>query len=492
MGYSNLKKGYKVWSLEQKKVIFSRDVSFHETTFPFKNESHAILEGPNNLNQLNFFDNYEISSDLNPNDEEKVPTDSPTLTQQHSDEVESPMDSDTQQSSGTDGSSESNESLRDEIGPVRAEPNSVNDESNLPEGTIPTRRSSRSSTAPKRFEDFIVGNARYNYDKYVDYSSLPKENVCFAANINKLVEPYTYKDAIKDKRWVDAMNDELSALYRNNTWDIVDLPKGKKPIGCKWVFKVKYKSTGEIDRFKARLVAKGFNQREGIDFEETFSPVVKMVTVRCVISMSVQNNWPLYQLDVNNAFLYGNHREEVYMSLPDGLSVENQGKVCKLNKSLYGLKQAPRMWNERLVQVLVKIGFNQSKCDHSLFIKSANSVLIVLLVYVDDIVLTGNNEDEINKVKHLLKTEFLIKDLGLLKIFLGIEVIKTVDSVCLTQRKYCMDLLNEYGMSGSKPSSCPIEQNHVLTNLTKKESQMVDITQYQKLIGKLIYLSHQT
>ncbi|XP_022008266.1 uncharacterized mitochondrial protein AtMg00810-like [Helianthus annuus] len=215
-----------------------------------------------------------------------------------------------------------------------------------------------------------------------------------------------------------------------------------------------------------------------------------MVTVRCVISLSVQNNWPLYQLDVNNAFLYGNLREEVYMSLPEGLNVEKQNKVCKLNKSLYGLKQAPRMWNERLVQVLTKLDFVQSKCDHSLFIKSGKSVFIALLVYVDDILLTGNCEHEINRIKNLLKTEFLIKDLGLLKYFLGIEVIKVTDGVCLSQRKYCMDLLNEYGMSGSKPTSCPIEQNHVLTKLTMQESKTVDVTQYQKLIGKLIYLSH--
>ncbi|XP_022014404.1 uncharacterized mitochondrial protein AtMg00810-like [Helianthus annuus] len=215
-----------------------------------------------------------------------------------------------------------------------------------------------------------------------------------------------------------------------------------------------------------------------------------MVTVRCVIGLSVQNNWTLYQLDVNNAFLYGNLREDVYMTLPDGLNVNQKGKVYKLNKSLYGLKQAPRMWNKRLVQTLVKIGFVQSKCDHSMFIKSDKSIFVVLLVYVDDIVLTGNCEHEINKIKSLLKNEFLIKDLGLLKYFLGIEVIKSNNGICLSQRKYCMDLLNEYGMSGSKPNSCPIDQNHVLTNLTSNNSKPVDPTQYQKLVGKLIYLSH--
>ncbi|XP_021995714.1 uncharacterized mitochondrial protein AtMg00810-like [Helianthus annuus] len=149
------------------------------------------------------------------------------------------------------------------------------------------------------------------------------------------------------------------------------------------------------------------------------------------------------------------------------------------------------MWNERLVNVLINIRFVQSKCDYSMFIKNNDGVFIVLLVYVDDIILTGNNEKEINNVKTLLKSEFLIKDLGLLKFFLGIEVIRTHEGIVLSQRKYCMDLLNEFGLSGCKPVSCPIEPNYSVSNLCKKEaSNFVDIGKYQKLVGKLIYLSH--
>ncbi|KAM0006936.1 putative RNA-directed DNA polymerase [Helianthus debilis subsp. tardiflorus] len=277
------------------------------------------------------------------------------------------------------------------------------------------------------------------------------------------------------------MNEEFSALHKNNTWSIVDLPKGRKPIGCKWIFRVKYKSNGEVERYKARLVAKGFNQREGIDFDETFSPVVKMVPIRCIVSLSVQNDWPLYQLDANNAFLYGNLKEEVYMSMPEGLNNGHLNKVCKLNRSLYGLKQAPRIWNEKLVNVLLKMGFYQSKCDYSMFIKSDGNVFIVMLVYVDDITLTGNSK----------QSEFKIKYLGFLKFFLGIEVIKTQEGICLTQRKYCMDLLNEFGMSGCKHVSCPIEANYVIKNLCKKEeNNFVNVKDYQRMVRKLIYLSH--
>ncbi|KAJ0836373.1 putative RNA-directed DNA polymerase [Helianthus annuus] len=260
------------------------------------------------------------------------------------------------------------------------------------------------------------------------------------------------------------MNDEMEALNRNNTWILTELPPGRKPIGCKWIYKVKYKSNGQIDRYKARLVAKGYSQREGVDFDETFSPVVKMVTVRCLVSLAVNNGWSLYQLDVNNAFLYGNLSEEVYMTLPEGYFSENETKVCKLVKSLYGLKQAPRKWNEKLTSTLLEIGFVQIVSDYSLFVKSSSDVFIALLVYVDDIVITGNNKNEIDKIKAFLNSKFQIKDLGLLKFFLGIEVVQENGVLCLSQRKYCLDLLSEFGLLGSKPVSTPIEQNAVIYN----------------------------
>jgi hypothetical protein len=278
----------------------------------------------------------------------------------------------------------------------------TNDEQNSPEGTdslenelVPTvpRRSTRNTTFPKRFDDFIIeGKVKYGLERVVNYSNLSADCLCFTTMLNKSCEPKFYFQAASDPNWVTAMNEEIEALNRNNTWDLVDLPPGRKTIGCKWVYKIKYKSTGEIERFKARLVAKGFSQREGIDFDETFSPVVKMATIRCVLSLAVENNWSLFQLDINNAFLYGELNEDVYMALPEGFFSKNETKVCKLKKSLYGLKQAPRMWNEKLVSVLISLGFSQSKCNYSMFIKTSDLLFIVLLVYVDDFIITGNSE----------------------------------------------------------------------------------------------------
>ena len=157
------------------------------------------------------------------------------------------------------------------------------------------------------------------------------------------------------------MDNEIEALNRKNTFTITELPFGRIPISCKWIFQIKYKANGDIDKYKVILVAKGFSQRKSIDFDETFSSVVKMVTVRYLKYIVVSNDWPLYQLDVNNAFLYGDLEEEVYMTLPLGFDSNDQTKVCKLNKSLYGLKQAPRHWNAKLTSALVEHGFEQSK-----------------------------------------------------------------------------------------------------------------------------------
>ncbi|KAJ0472560.1 putative RNA-directed DNA polymerase [Helianthus annuus] len=495
IGYSNVKKGYKLWSLDNKREFFSRDVKFYESVFPFKSERLSNLDSsfPTELNHLNFFDNAEILtvSSAVPDDEEgsHKPYEVSGGDQQpvpSTSAVPENVNVDHQHFDPGTGSSSSE-------GCGRAEGTSVsNEEVNPSEGTSPSfRRSSRKSVLPKRFENYVLNSkTKYSLNKVVSYSCLSVENRCFTSTLNKTIEPSTYEEAASDPRWVEAMNKEMDALFRNNTWILADLPQGRKPIGCKWVYRVKYRSNGEIERFKARLVAKGFNQREGLDFGETFSPVVKMVTVRTVITLAVFYGWSLYQLDVDNAFLHGTISEDVYMKLPQGYYSKSETKVCKLVKSLYGLKQAPRKWNERLTSVLIKNGYVQSKCDHSLFMMSKSEITVFLLVYVDDIVITGNSEVEIKRIKHILHETFRIKDLGILKYFLGIEVLYENKTVCLSQRKYCLELLSEFGYLGCKPVSVPIEQSSLITSkLEKNQQDLKNITGFQKLIGKLIYLS---
>ncbi|GJZ50804.1 ribonuclease H-like domain-containing protein [Tanacetum coccineum] len=225
-----------------------------------------------------------------------------------------------------------------------------------------------------------------NLDQNLNVSAQGTQNL--RRSSRQSVFPRNYNDFLVDSKVKYGLENEMDVLLRNDTWDIVDLPKDKKAIRSQWIFKIKYKSSGEIDRYKARLVAQGFGQKEGIDYEQTFSPVFKMVTVRCLLNVIVSNSWPVFQLDVNNAFLYGDLVEIVYMKPREGY-FPSGNKVCRLKKSLYGLKQAPRQWNAKLIYALIENGFSESKSDYSLYTKSDKGVFLALLAYVDDIIIVG-------------------------------------------------------------------------------------------------------
>ena len=198
-------------------------------------------------------------------------------------------------------------------------------------------------------------------------------------------------------------------------------------MGCRWVFSIKYKADGSIDRYKARLVAKGFTQTHGIDYSETFSPVAKLNTVRVLLSLTTNLDWPLHQLDVKNAFLQGNLDEEVYMEVSPGYTGSIETKiVCKLERASYGLKQSPRAWFGRFSSAMRKYGYRQSNSDHTLFLKHRQSKVTALIVYVDDMIITGDDAEEISRLQEQLFVEFEMKHLGGLKYFLGIEVARSV------------------------------------------------------------------
>lgn len=209
--------------------------------------------------------------------------------------------------------------------------------------------------------------------------------------------------------WHKAMEEEYNDLLKNQTWSLVPLPPNRTSIGCKWVFRTKENPDGSINKYKARLVAKGFHQQPGFDYTETFSPVVKPVTIRVILTLALTHGWQLKQIDVNNAFLNGFLQEEVYMDQPPGFQSADKSPVCRLHKALYGLKQAPRAWFERLHSALLYLKFRPSKCDPSLFIYTQDGAVVYLLVYVDDIILTGNSSFLIQQFIDQLDAQFSLK-----------------------------------------------------------------------------------
>lgn len=322
---------------------------------------------------------------------------------------------------------------------------------------------------------------------FVAYDHLSSSIQALVSNLASVEVPKNIQEAWEIQNWRDAIMEEMRALEKNRTWDVVQKPKEKEPVGCKWVFTIKYKANGSIERYKARLVAKGYTQTYGVDYQETFAPVAKINTVRVLLSLAANLDWPLQQLDVKNAFLNGDLEEEVYMELPPGFDGEKKnGKVCRLRKSLYGLKQSPRAWFDRFAKAIRRQEYQQAQADHTLFYRHKNGKTTILIVYVDDIILTGDDIMEMDRLKKALTLEFEMKDLGNLRYFLGMEIARSKSGISVSQRKYVLDLLKETGMLGCKPAETPIDPNVKFD----RTSNLVDRGRYQRLVGKLIYLSH--
>jgi len=286
-------------------------------------------------------------------------------------------------------------------------------------------------------------------------------------SLDNTSDPVTFFEVVTDPKWCQEMDAELQALEENGTWKITSLPLSKQAIGCKWIYRTKFKSDGSVDKRKARLVALGCRQKFGVDYWETFAPVAKMTTVRTLLVVASIQQWHLVQMDVSNAFLHGDLHEEVYMTLPLGyagfgqlvqpghpVSAEPQ-MVCKLEKPLYGLKEAPRKWFEKLSEALLQFGFTQSRVDYTLFSNYTRGSLTAVLVYVDDMIITGTHLDSLSDLKAYLCTHFHMKDLDPLSYFLGLEIFHTTQGLFLCQRKYTKDLLAETKMEHCRPLKVP-------------------------------------
>ncbi|GJQ99732.1 zinc finger, CCHC-type containing protein [Tanacetum coccineum] len=307
-------------------------------------------------------------------------------------------------------------------------------------------------------------------------------------------DPRTYNEAMQSRDaafWKEAIDDEIGSIMENNTWVLSDLPPGCKPLGCKWIFKRKMKVDGTIDKFKARLVIQGFRQKEGIDYFDTYAPVARITTIRLLLALAAIHNLVIHQMDVKTTFLNGDLEEEVYMKQPEGFVMPgNEHKVCKLVKSLYGLKQAPKQWHQKFDEVVLSSGFllNQyDKCVYHKFDSSGKGVIICL--YIDDMLIFGTDQNQVDKTKKLLSSKFSMKDMGEADVILGIKIKRENKGIVITQSHYIEKILKKFNREDCSPVSTPMDPVEKLMPNTGKP---VDQLEYSRAIGCLMYAMTST
>lgn len=388
------------------------------------------------------------------------------------------------------------ETLDDEPATDSSEPTII--EANLER--IPDIRG-RNDEEEEELEFFTASSNANSEASSLSMTLIPRNNISYAESSDEneetaclsVIEPTSYNNAQQSNEkdeWKKAMDEEMEALKSNEVWKLVELPKGRTAISCKWIYRIKKDANGKITRYKARLVANGFSQIYGIDFTETYAPVVSMKTLRSMISYSATENLLMHQMDVKTAFLNGELNEEVYMKQPKGYS-DGTTKVCKLQKTLYGLKQSPREWNKVLDQSLLERRFIQSKADPCLYLlKNNNKLELALVVYVDDLIFIGSsaNETLLNDEKDYLKSRFQMTDLGQLKWILGIEVSIQKDFITLDQRRYLETMWNKFNLGEDSTIRTPLFKDALAILTTEDKDEKTVDKPYQSLLGSLMYL----
>jgi len=311
-------------------------------------------------------------------------------------------------------------------------------------------------------------------------------------------EPECYAEAMEDEhksKWIDAMQDEMQSLRDNHTFELVKLPKGKRALTNRWIYRVKQQEHTSQPRYKARLVVKGFRQRKGIDFDEIFSPVVKMSSIRVVLGLAASLDLKIEQMDVKTVFLHGDLEEEIYMEQPEGFKVKGkEDYVCRLKKSLYGLKQAPRQWYKKFESVMEEQGYKKTTSDHCVFVqKFSDGDFIILLLYVDDMLIVGMNSSRIDKLKKQLSQSFAMKDLGTAKQILGVRIhrCRKDKKLFISQEQYIEKVLERFNMNKAKVVSSPLATHFKLSTKqspsTDEEKEDMERIPYASAVGSLMY-----
>ena len=473
VGYPRGTKGYKLYDLEKKRFVISRDVTFFEKNF---HQFESKLDSAKQLDDLIISDDDEEVERLPAPDRE---------VNDH-------------------GINHNVPEIPDEEMNERVEENGEREnQQQVPENEN-VERVGENDRVPnvRTYEDLFMENVRNLGpvrqrrvpSRFRDVASPAMESLT-----SEIDEPRGVQDALNSEHaneWKDAMISEYSSLMENETWELVPPPEGQNVVGSRWVMKVKRNEDGSVDRYKARLVAQGYSQTKGTDYDEVFSPVARHTSLRTLLALANAHNLEVHQMDVKTAFLNGEIDCDIYMSQPEGFIDPNKPEhVCKLKKSLYGLKQSARCWNDTLDRYLMSTGYRKSDADSCLYVKSIKKddgriSFVILGVYVDDIVPVSNDTEMLNNEKESLCRRFDMDDRGEVHYLLGmlIKRDRAAKTLSISQRSYTEKILKRFGMEASKPVGTPLEPGKKFQKFTEDDERF-DTQTYQQAIGCLTYLS---
>ncbi|KAD5803068.1 hypothetical protein E3N88_14428 [Mikania micrantha] len=430
IGYSSTSHGYRLYNPVTKKFSTKRDVFLEDSSW--------------NWNESKTSHYSHTFSDPFPVDNDPTFVSTPSSNESHPTEPNTPPNSNATSLNPLPTINES--SLSTTQPTVPPNPNSI-------PMTNVAGPSKRVSKPPVWLKDYYFGNHEQN-----------EEHDLSSCQFALITDPVSYHQAARDEKWQHAMQEELHAIQKNQTWELVSPPPGKNIVGVKWLFKTKEGPTGEVIKYKARLVAKEFSQLQGVDFQETFAPVARFETIRLLIAIAAQMRWKIHQLDVKSAFLNGELTEEIYVDQPEGFVMPGkEHMVYRLKKALYGLKQAPRAWYAKIDGFFVSNGYLRSNNEPTLYIKHSNpGKVIYVCLYVDDIIWISPCQELILEFKQEMKNMFEMTDMGYLKFFLGLEILQSDQGIFLSQEKYVSTLLSRFGLNECKVESTPLNNEKLM------------------------------
>jgi transposase InsO family protein len=501
VGYDiNNERYYRILELEKVSVIITRDVTFYDDTFNNMKTLKAIMK---NTDESDSHEEHDIDTmiiskyknDYIPDEyltEEKIAgmfgDEGRSVIPNNEDINNEDINNEDHMNEDKNEENKIEENINEDI-------NEVNDDRTIRQKTGNNTYNTNTMEKKNRYSDGNI-NARQRRSSRITSQPFRFNTLDYATAA--IDEPITYKQAVESddsNKWLYAINEELGAHYKNKTWCVVERQNDMNVIGSKWVFKKKRDMSGNVSKYKARLVAKGFNQQYGIDYHDTFAPVMKYKSLRIMLALSLYQNTCMEQLDVKTAFLNAQVEEDIYIDIPEGMNVDTS-HVLKLNRALYGIKQAPREWHKEIHNMLMTLEYTSCRKDPCIYWKKTkNDNIIIIGLFVDDIVSSYNihdNNEWVNDKKKLM-TKYEMTDMGNIHHILGMKIIRDDSYIMITQDVYINDKLKEFRYDAAKTVTAPETTSHTSSSShTSMPLNIRDIHLYRQMVGSLMYAACST